>query len=73
MGTAAVARASVHLKMALDMRYANSFHAHQLKNSFRSCFCMKKLKKTISTHNTTDFEAKHDLSKLINYDKISIN
>ena len=33
-----------YLKMALDMRYANSFHAHQLKNSFRSCFCMKKIK-----------------------------
>ena len=31
-----------YLKMALDMRYADSFHAHQLKNSLRSCFCMTK-------------------------------
>jgi hypothetical protein len=28
-----------YLEMALDLRYANSLHAHQLENSLRSCFC----------------------------------
>lgn len=34
-----------YLKMAFDMRYANSFHAHQLKNSLWSCFCMHEKRK----------------------------
>jgi len=44
--------------MALDMRYANSLHAHQLKNSLRSCFCMTKENERL-THTIIQLILKH--------------
>jgi hypothetical protein len=46
--TVVVARArawSIHLKMALDVGYADSLQAHQLKNPLRSCLCTQDLRR----------------------------